>query len=338
MKQKKSILFLARLYHPHIGGVENHVRTLSHELIKKGFNITVLTERFKTNLMEEEVIDGVRVVRISIPKSSLLKKFYIWKWVVLNTAFFSKFEIIHVHDVFYWLYPLIPFGYYKKMTITFHGYEGFPVKKSWIIQRKIAEFMTKGSICVGDFMKKWYFANPTHVTYGGVRLARKNKRVNSQSAVFFGRLDDQTGILQYIKAYKIIKNKYPEFKLTVVGEGRLSSKVPGGVKTLGFQDDVEDLIASSRFVFVSRYLSMLEALVQKKEVIAVYNTPIMKDYLEMSPFKKYIQIAKDEKEIAHFVEKSLDKGPAINKIKEGYGWASKQTWGKIQDIYEKLWS
>lgn len=337
MKQKKTILFLTRLYHPHIGGVENHVRILTQELLNKGYQVVVLTEQFEPGLKRTEIIDRVKVVRIPIGPNSLVKKFYIWKWVVFNAVFFYRFDIVHVHDVFFWLYPLLPFGFYKRSAITFHGYEGFPIKKSWIIQRKIAEFTTKGSICVGDFMKKWYFARPTYVTYGGVRLTRENAKVSSQSAVFFGRLDDQTGILQYIKAYKIIKKKYPKFILTVVGEGSLGSKIPDDVNILGFQENVEDLIASNRFVFVSRYLSMLEALVQKKEVIAVYNSPIMKDYLEMSPFKKYVQIARDENDIVNFVRKSIEKGTDTNKIDKGYYWASRQTWNKVCDFYLRLW-
>lgn len=47
MKQSTSILFLVRLYHPHIGGVEKHVETIAKLLINKGFSITILTEQFE---------------------------------------------------------------------------------------------------------------------------------------------------------------------------------------------------------------------------------------------------------------------------------------------------
>ena len=45
MVKKKNILFLTRSFYPNIGGVEKHVLELSKELIKRGYRITVITEK-----------------------------------------------------------------------------------------------------------------------------------------------------------------------------------------------------------------------------------------------------------------------------------------------------
>lgn len=337
MKQTKSILFLARLYHPHIGGVESHVRILSKLLLKKGYSVTVITEKFDKKLQDEETVDGVLIKRIEIGKNTFLKKYLIWKWVLQNTGFLTKHDVIHVHDVFYWLYPAMPFLFTKKVYMTFHGYEGFPIKWTWILQRKIAEKLSKGSICVGDFMKKWYFARPDHVIYGGVRLAIKNVRPNDLTAVFFGRLDDQTGINAYIKAYNILKKKYPKFKLTVIGEGKYRSRIPKEVKVLPFQKDVSGFILKNRFIFVSRYLSFLEALALKREVISVYDNPVKEDYLKMSPFKDYVDIAGSGQEAAMVTENLIKGGKNLRKIEKGYEFSKQQSWENVLKVYLRLW-
>lgn len=174
----------------------------------------------------------------------------------------------------------------KKIFITFHGYEGFPLKERWQIIRKISEILTNGNICVGDFMKKWYKTKPNFVTYGATGFKYKKIASTPHSAVFFGRLDSQTGILEYLKAYEILKKEYPDFKFTVVGDGELRSKLTKDIKIENFKKNVEKYIEQNHFVFVSRYLSMLEAMIFKKTIVAVYDNAIKKDYLLMSPFKK----------------------------------------------------
>jgi glycosyltransferase involved in cell wall biosynthesis len=57
------ILQLTDFYHPVIGGLEQHVRTLSAELTRLGHTVTVVALA-GVGLPDEEVIDGVRVIRI----------------------------------------------------------------------------------------------------------------------------------------------------------------------------------------------------------------------------------------------------------------------------------
>ena len=337
MKQSQSILFLTRLYHPHIGGVEKHVEEVASALLKKGKSVTVVTEQYSKGLPVFERRKGIEIWRIPVQSDTYAKKFFIWKWILLHLNLFFKADIIHIHDVFYWIIPYRLFLPTKRIFITFHGYEGFPVKISWKIQRKLAETLTNGNICVGDFMKKWYSTVPTSVIYGAVRLIDKKYKQQEQSAVFFGRLDSQTGIPEYVKAYRKIKEKYPKFRFTIVGEGELKKKIPKDIKIKKFSLDISRYIGENRFIFVSRYLSMLEALIQKKEILAVYNSPIMKDYLLMSPFAKYIAIGATGEEIADHVIKSLETKNTYRRIEEGFQWAKKQTWEKITTVYLKLW-
>jgi len=86
------------------------------------------------------------------------------------------------------------------------------------------------------------------------------------------------------------------------------------------------------------HLSILEAFACKKMVFAFYNNPIKKDYLEMTPFKKWIVIEKDPKKMANKVIDYLNNPAKYQPlIDRAYEWVKKQTWEKITEKYLQLW-
>ncbi len=112
---------------------------------------------------------------------------------------------------------------------------------------KLSEILSWGNICIGDFIKKWYGTKADFVSYGGVDIVKSSKfspslklppspkwlrrpsrrvsKVQSyKSAVFIGRLDEQTGILDYIEAVKLIRKKIPDFEFVVIGDGKYREK------------------------------------------------------------------------------------------------------------------
>ena len=187
-------------------------------------------------------------------------------------------------------------------------------------------------------MKKWYFANPDYIIYGGVNIPKTIKPIKTASALFFGRLDEQTSILDYCKAVVQIRKLHPKFDFAVAGEGKFYSKAKETGRMLGFVKNPENLLTKYRFAFVSRYLSILEALAAKRMVLALYDNPVKRDYLEMAPFKKYINIVNDYRDLASKVQLYYsNKKNAQSKLDKGHSWASKQTWGKVTDTYLKLW-
>jgi glycosyltransferase involved in cell wall biosynthesis len=57
------ILMLAQFYHPILGGIEQHVRNLSHELVARGHDVSVATMSHKDQAAFE-MDQGVRVYRV----------------------------------------------------------------------------------------------------------------------------------------------------------------------------------------------------------------------------------------------------------------------------------
>lgn len=341
-----NILMFSRLYYPHIGGVEKHLKKISEVLIRKGHRVSILTEQFNKSLKTEEQVNGVPIRRIpTYHISESRKKWVVWKWMRENRQWWRKFDLIHVHDVFYWIFPFKFFGGTPPNYVTFHGYEGVnPPGYASVVQRKLAESLSSGSICVGDFMRKWYRANPDIVIYGGVS-GKMSKKSASKNVIYLGRLSEDAGILIYLEALKILGKMGIELGLDVYGDGpqlnkakEFSEKNNLRVKFYGFVSEEKVRFTSARFMFVSRYLGILEAMRAKQKVFAVYNNEIKKDYLKCHPMAKNMIISGDPNTLATHLLKYIKK-PKIHdvKVEKAYKWAKKQTWGNVTEEYLKLW-
>ena len=151
---------------------------------------------------------------------------------------------------------------------------------------------------------------------------------------FFGRLDEQTGILTYLKAFEFLKKKFPKFEFLVVGDGKYKKQIAKKTKVLGFQKNPEKYFQKYHFVFVSRYLSILEAFSAKKLVFAVYDNEVKEDYLKMSPCAPFMIIEKDPLMLAKRIEYFLVH-PEMEKelIDKAYQWVKKQSWDALITLY-----
>lgn len=335
-----NILFLARRFYPEIGGVEKHVMEVSKRLIQKGHQVTIISEGTNDSL-PHETLDEIEIYRIFVGSDDPLKKFRIWKSLGNLKKVLEWADVVHCHDVFFWYLPFRFIFPQKPVYTTFHGYESYPITKKAIRVRNLSEKLSWGNICIGDFIKKWYGTTPTYVSYGAVSLpaSQSDKKIQKESAVFIGRLDDQTSVLEYVKAIKLLKKSYPQFAFLVVGDGEQKKLIEKKVKTLGFQKNPEKYFNDYHFAFVSRYLTILEAFAAKKLVIAVYDNPVKEDYLRMTPYAQWIVIEKTPEKIAERVVALLQNPKKESEmINAAYLWVTKQSWEKMVNMYLALWS
>jgi glycosyltransferase involved in cell wall biosynthesis len=84
-------------YYPSLGGVESHVQAISERLVKRGFDVDVLTTDSTGNLPKQETINEVRVFRFK-------------SWAPGNAYYFSRalnshlrensphYEVVHAHS------------------------------------------------------------------------------------------------------------------------------------------------------------------------------------------------------------------------------------------------
>ncbi|MBI5358324.1 hypothetical protein HZB69_01695 [Candidatus Amesbacteria bacterium] len=221
------ILFLMRYKWPHIGGVEKHVHMITRELAKK-HEIKYLTE-----------------------KEVGTDKWEIWRNIWKYKRLFDWADVVHIHDVFFWIWTFV----------TFHGWEGvYPVPWKNIVVRKISEWMADGNICVGEFIRKYYYTKADFIIYGAAEK-QITRRFSKKDAIFVGK-DGKD-----LEFYKKLAHKM-KVKLDVFTSDPNASKY----------------FYKYKYAFVNGYLAILEAMSQNTQVYAYYDNPLKYDYLNMTPF------------------------------------------------------
>jgi len=334
------VLFLSNYFLPHIGGVEKHIYELSKRLVNK-FEVSIITEKFRKDLKDYEKIDGLNIFRVSYPHIKFLGLFTIWVKMFFLLKQIKQADVIHIHDVFIWYLPMRFLFPFKKVFVTFHGYRSYPLSNKEVLDKKIAFWLTENNICVGDFIKKWYGIKTNFVTYGGINLSEITKeqynRKTLKNAIFIGRLDEQTSFKVYWKVYREI-SKLRDFQMFVLGDGKYRRLVTNQ-NCSGFVDNVGDYLNQSRYAFVSRYLSILEAFAYRRIVFAISDNPIKKDYLEMTPFKNFLVICQNvdelKEKVLYYIDHPYEEDKLVNAA---YQWVQDETWEKVVSLYLKMWN
>lgn len=333
---------LVSRFHPHLGGVERHVWNLCGELSSRGHQVTVCTIKYDQALPEIEKI-AINDHLITVVRCRGRKQFYLQSISRIFSA-----NIVHCHDFFIFIQWYLPLRFllpFKRVFVTFHGWEGVspPVTKIiWL--RRLTELLTYGNMCVGDFICKWYGTKADCITYGGVRTNASPQA--GSGAIFVGRLAHDTGIMIYLQAISILKKRGLELPLTVCGDGPMREDCEHFAQqhsiNVIFKGNVETpsvFVSQANFVFATGYLAILEAMVATKLVFSVYDTAIKEDYLKMIPCSsEKLLIAGNASELAEQLQTHIEhRNLGMPLIECAFKWASVHTWKKLADQYVSLW-
>ncbi len=325
------IIFVAPSFYPAAGGVETHLRHVVKILTGRGHKLVILV-RYAPQIPRRQTVDGAVVLRLPRRLKTL------WLWT--HRRELARPDAIHFHDLYLpalkKLYPT------ARLVQTFHGYEGFPVQPEAIKVRQWIRSQVPYCIAVGAFIEKWYGTKCEAVIYGGVENPPPAiaKIQPAYAAVFVGRLEPDTGFKTYLEAWELINKQDAKAKLLVVGDGSLNGWAQDFVRRHQLQvefkgrvDSVWESLAAGKVAFVSGYLAILEAGVLGKPIVAFYDTPIKKDYLECHPMAANFAIADSVAAIAA----AYAKPPNSSQQKALQAWAKQQTWDKIANLYEQAY-
>ena len=86
------ILQVLTYYRPHTSGLTIYVERLSRALASRGHEVTVLTSRFDQSTPRDEVVDGVRIVRVPVAAR-------VSKGVLMPSFGFVATKLVRSHDV-----------------------------------------------------------------------------------------------------------------------------------------------------------------------------------------------------------------------------------------------
>ncbi len=343
------ILFIAPNFLPHIGGVEKHLENLCGEMLKDGHKITILVQKFDNSYKDYELNNKLEIIRLNRNNNKILGRLNLLKYMIVNIKTILKYDVIHFHDYstfwFYGLgvYPILKL-FSKKTFLTFHGWEGVvPPHRSVIFKRIFISKLTTANISVGHFISKWYGTKADIVSYGGVNKVDSLSKNREDYILFVGRLAPDTGIFDYIKAWKIVsRNTALEF--IVCGDGILRNEIEKYIRDnnierivfKGFVSDVNSYIKDAKVIFTAGYLGILEAFSYKKNVIATYDNELKKDYLQMMPNYNNMMWVVDNKidNIIDVFDEALNDN---NKQKIAYQYSIENSWKYVKEEYYRLW-
>jgi glycosyltransferase involved in cell wall biosynthesis len=335
------ILFLTRLFYPHVGGVEKHLEKISDILIKKGNAVTILTTHFEDGLKDEEIYRKIKVIRFFQPEVKYFGLLYTWLWLLKNRTLINQNDIIHIHDVFIWYWPFRFLYPRKRVYITYHGQWGkYPLSKLDILQKKVGVRFSDGIISIGNYIDKNYNIKSNYISYGAVNSPQQSSVTRDKMILYIGRLDKITGLpifLDMLHKYRSVFGK-DNLKVVFCGDGELRTECAMYGKVMGWSDPT-NLYRKASFVFASGYLTILEALANKCLVLVAYANPLQRDYYTLTPFAKYILTSPDYLDLyAKFKHYSDNNKAYKSKIIAGRRWVKDETWEKLVGNYLKLWN
>lgn len=315
-------LIITESYLPEIGGVEKHIASILPYLKKAGLEIEIISKR--------EIFTDKKMLKFF----GLLQ---IWWALSKRIKQIKEAEIVFIHDVFIYYLPFRILFPKKKVITTFHGWEKiYPIPLKNIFYKKLAQTLSNKTISIGKYINKYYQLDNknNYLSYGGVALPAKEISViekEKDSFLFIGRLEKDTGLSIFLEFLDILSKENIIFSVKFCGDGPMKKECQKYGEVLGFVD-VRKYLEKSANCFSGGYLSILEAMAYKNNVLSAYQNDLKKDYLLDSPFADGIACANN-------AEKLFKNHLTIKKqrgiLDKNYQLAKNHSFKKLADIYLK---
>lgn len=101
-KKNVNILFTIRYFFPFIGGTEKQALSLAAQLVGKGVTVTIVTSRFDNKWPRQELMEGVKVVRLFSPRIKVVGALF---FLACLTGYLIKhrnhYSLIHTFQIGY---------------------------------------------------------------------------------------------------------------------------------------------------------------------------------------------------------------------------------------------
>lgn len=242
-------MLVPNAYLPVIGGVELIVHNLSKQLLKRGHNINIVTQR-RSHSGPRELIDGVIVDRIpfrSIPYAVCR----IWRLLKKN-----RVEIVHIQNVSFSALSVLLVSYICKfkLIVTLQGSFSvssrlFPAaaeRRIWLFRRilKKADYVTACSrnLLIEAQKRVPEVEGKSGVINNGIDMEEFNQRekhVHSRPYIFsLANFYHHKGLDILIMAFKSVTEKYKNIDLIITGDGIMKEDYRRLAGLLGLKDKV----------------------------------------------------------------------------------------------------
>ncbi len=231
--------------YPLPGGVTQHVRYLYENLRMRGHDVRIVSSSHGLQRASEG--DIIRIGKgFSMPVNGSVGT------ITLSPRFISQvrdmlereqFDLLHFHEPFVpFLSPIVLRLSTSVNVATFHAYGGFSPSYEFG-SRVMGGYAARlhGRIAVSGAAKHFidrYFPGDYKVIPNGVDVDRFRRAVplarwqdGTRNLLFVGRFEPRKGLLELLKAYRILRKTGCECRLLVVGTGPLAREAQRYVAT-----------------------------------------------------------------------------------------------------------
>ena len=284
--------------YPLPGGVNDHVHYLVRELRARGHDVRIITASHGFQPSREG--DVIRLGKgFSVPSNGSVGNITIsprFNSQVGDLLRAERFDLLHFHEPFVPFLSLVTLRQSRSVNIaTFHAYAGWSL--AYEFGRRFLGIYGRrlhGRIAVSAAARHFadrYFPGDYKVIPNGVDLARFEgvepiaRWMDGTKNIFFvGRLESRKGVMDLLKAYRLLRKVGCECRLLLAGAGPLDKQVrrylmtrrTGDVELLGrVSEDEKARLFATADVFVapatgreSFGIVLLEAMASGKPIVA----------------------------------------------------------------------
>ena len=247
--------------YPLPGGVNAHVGYLYEHLRTRGHDVRIISSTH--GLQRSSEGDIIRLGRgVSIPANGSVGTLTIsprYLAQVRELLDHERFDLLHFHEPFVPFLSLVTLRESTSVNIaTFHAYTGWSPAYEFG-RRMLASYARRlhGRIAVSAaarFFIDRYFPGDYKVIPNGVDTARfrdaepiERWRDGTPNLLFVGRFEERKGLLDLLKAYRLLRRSGWNCRLLVIGRGPqerearryIATRRLGGVELLGRVSDEE---------------------------------------------------------------------------------------------------
>lgn len=222
------------------GGVRDHIRHLSAELMKLGHEVRILAPASQLqDVLNENLYAMGRTTPIPI-NGSIARIAWDSSLTPLLQAILTRerFDILHIHEPLVPGLPLTALRLSRGVTVgTFHAFaRSSMTSTSYLAYASASPFLRPyfkrlaGHIAVSTVARQFvshYFPANYRVIPNGVNLERFHQRVtplprlsdDKLNILFVGRFERRKGVKYLLRAIPLVRDQHPNTRFIFVGEG-----------------------------------------------------------------------------------------------------------------------
>ncbi|MAT39843.1 MAG: hypothetical protein CL946_09595 [Ectothiorhodospiraceae bacterium] len=340
------IVFVCNHFLPSIGGVQLSVHCTAQALSELGHDVVILTETPADGWTKPLPYD---IVRFSVPIFRPFTRLLYWGNLWCRRSLFKNADVVHFHDytpAIHWYLPLFLFVRSPLYAITFHGFEGYPIKKRHQVLRWLASKLCSVRFGVGEFIRRWYRHEVDEVFHGAPvhfsEVAQDAADIETVDFLYIGRLEPDTGILECLTAMDEHGDGEPaRIKVRLIGNGTLRPNIASMQFTrldVEFQDSTDDVaayISSAKCIIATGYLAVFDALAFGKPVLIPALQQYKQEYFATPEgLGDHAYIAHTVSEMRAHIRTIIASEYSIEQLKsERAQFLARHTWRRIAEMH-----